>query len=315
MLDDTLFRTLVARAIKAPSSHNTQPWIFRRSGDAVQLLADRTRALPVNDPEDRELTISCGAALMGLRVAAAGDGVGTSVVVLPDRDDPDLLAEVRIGGSADPALSALAAAIDLRRTYRKRFAEAPVPEAALADLVAAAAAEAARLDPLGSEDTRQGVAALVAKGDAEQWHDMRWRRELAAWMHPRRSGDGLTLPWLARPVAQLVVRSFDLGGGVAAKDAELAEHSPVLALLGTGTDDATAWLAAGQALQRVLLVAAAAGLQASYLNQPIQVAHLRPLVAEVAQGAPHPQVLLRIGVPEEALEAAPRRPLDAVIEG
>jgi hypothetical protein len=30
-------------------------------------LADRTRALPVTDPEDRELTISCGCALFNLR--------------------------------------------------------------------------------------------------------------------------------------------------------------------------------------------------------------------------------------------------------
>ena len=40
----------------------------------VDLLADRTRALPVNDPEDRELTISCGCALFNLRVAAAAAG-------------------------------------------------------------------------------------------------------------------------------------------------------------------------------------------------------------------------------------------------
>ena len=36
--------------------------------ETVELLADRTRALPVNDPQDRELTISCGCALFNLRV-------------------------------------------------------------------------------------------------------------------------------------------------------------------------------------------------------------------------------------------------------
>jgi hypothetical protein len=33
------------------------------SDTAIDVLADRTRALPVNDPEDRELTISCGCAV------------------------------------------------------------------------------------------------------------------------------------------------------------------------------------------------------------------------------------------------------------
>jgi nitroreductase len=54
---------LVGDAVRAPSSHNTQPWRFRVDGDTVALYADRGRALPENDPDDRELVISCGAAL------------------------------------------------------------------------------------------------------------------------------------------------------------------------------------------------------------------------------------------------------------
>ena len=67
----TVDRRLLEAAVQAPSSHNTQPWLFRVEDGAVHLLADRTRALPVNDPDDRELTISCGCALLNLRVAAA----------------------------------------------------------------------------------------------------------------------------------------------------------------------------------------------------------------------------------------------------
>lgn len=54
---------LVRYAVRAPSSHNSQPWLFRVVGDTLELRADRGRRLPVVDPEDRELTISCGAAL------------------------------------------------------------------------------------------------------------------------------------------------------------------------------------------------------------------------------------------------------------
>ena len=53
----------VAEAIRAPSSHNTQPWLFRIAGDHLGVMADRSRALPVADPQDRELVISCGAAI------------------------------------------------------------------------------------------------------------------------------------------------------------------------------------------------------------------------------------------------------------
>jgi hypothetical protein len=71
-------------------------------------------------------------------------------------------------------------------------------------------------------------------------------------------------------------------------------------------------LVAGQALQRVLLVAHTHGLQASYLNQPIQVASLRPKLQELPEQVAFPQILLRLGFPEDEVHAAPRRPLDDV---
>ena len=82
------------RRVLAPSSHNTQPWWFRVGEDTVELFADRTRSLPVNDPFDRELTISCGAALTNLVVAARAGSLEPQVDVLPDPGEPDLLARV-----------------------------------------------------------------------------------------------------------------------------------------------------------------------------------------------------------------------------
>jgi len=308
------FLKAIEQAVLAPSSHNTQPWVFQPLDHGIRVLADRTRALPVNDPDDRELTISCGCALFNLRVAAAAEELGLALSELPDPAEEDLLAEVRVRGEPDRALAKLAPAIEKRRTYRKRFAARRVPGDVLAALCAAAEAEGAWLEILDDEARREAAAALVSRGDAVQWHDKRWRRELAAWLHPRRSGDGLALPWLAVPVARVVVRSFDIGRGVAAKDHELAEGSPVLAVLGTAGDEEIHWLRAGQALERVLLTAAARGLQGSYLNQPVQVMSLRPRLADLCRHSGSPQVLLRLGHPEEELPASPRRPVEEVTE-
>ena len=56
-------RFLLNYAVLAPSGHNTQPWLFKVSDDYVEIYADKTRALPVVDPGNRELIMSCGAAL------------------------------------------------------------------------------------------------------------------------------------------------------------------------------------------------------------------------------------------------------------
>lgn len=307
---------IIVAGMHAPSSHNTQPWVFRRTDDRVTLIADRRRALPVNDPDDRELTISCGCALMNLRVAAASQGRATRVATFSDDDDPDLMAHVALDSehAADDGLAALAPAIETRRTCRQRFGKDAVPAETTARLEAAARDEGASLTMFENPDARERVAALVSEGDKAQWANPSWRRELAAWMHPRRKGDGIVVPGLVAPVAQLVVRSFDMGNGQAAKDTELASESPVLALIGTRDDRRSDWLTAGQALERVLLTAAGAGLQASYLNQPIQVARLRPKLRDVAETSAQPQILLRLGFPTQDIPPAPRRPFEDIVE-
>jgi len=134
-------------------------------------------------------------------------------------------------------------------------------------------------------------------------------------MRPPSSGDGLAVPTLMAPVVRTVVTHFDLGPRTARRDHKLAATAPTLAVLGTDGDRTEDWLVAGEALQHVLLVAAAHGVQAGFLNQPCQVAVLRPSLGELCEAAGHPQAVLRLGHPAKPLTAEPRRPLDAVIEG
>ncbi|HKJ18186.1 MAG TPA: hypothetical protein VJ984_12600, partial [Xanthomonadales bacterium] len=309
-------KSLLSHAVLAPSSHNTQPWWFEISDGTVSLHADRTRALPANDPDDRELTISCGCALMNLRVAAAHEEIGVAFDITPDSGDDDLLAV----GSFDneqmlsPDDARLFKSIEGRQTYRRRFASGDIPTTVLDSLSTAASEEGSWLEVIESEEDRQKIAELVSEGDSIQWSNPSWRRELAAWLHPRRRGDGLTMPAFVAPVAQVVVRTFDMGNGVGAKDKQLAVESPVLAVLGTAGDNVADWLAVGQALQKVLLSAHSQGLQASYLNQPIQVASLRSKLQTLLSNQGFPQILLRLGFPEDEIAAAPRRRLGEVIK-
>jgi nitroreductase len=308
--------SLLNYAVLAPSSHNTQPWHFTITDNTISLYADRTRALPANDPDDRELTISCGCALMNLRVAAAHFGFNASCNITPDSADDDLFAVVSLSKTqtmtTDEAM--LFDSIELRRTYRKRFEANDVPEPVQRSLSITASEEGAWLDVIETESTRHKIATLVAEGDSIQWSNPSWRRELAAWLHPHRRGDGLTVPGVVAPIAQSVIRTFDMGNGVAAKDKQLADESPLIAVIGTDGDNVKDWLAAGQALQKVLLSAHSRGLQASFLNQPVQLAPLRAELQTLLGRNGYPQILLRLGFPTDEIKATPRRDIEQVID-
>ena len=87
---------LISMAARAPSVHNTQPWRFTVSPQAIDLYADTSRKLRA-DPLGREMLISCGAAVFGLRLAVRSLGYLPVVELLPEPARLRLLARVRPG--------------------------------------------------------------------------------------------------------------------------------------------------------------------------------------------------------------------------
>jgi len=311
---------LLRYAVLAPSSHNTQPWRVRADADELLVYADRTRALPVVDPDDRELEISCGAFLHHLRLAIGHHGYEDEVSTLPDGGEPDLLARVRLGPERRPGYDErlLFWAIAKRHTNRRPFAPKPVPNELVHELVEAAAAEGAWLAPVEG-DARREFASLVAEADRSQMHDPSFRRELAAWVHSNRdrSADGmprdaLAIPGLLTRTAPLSIRTFDLGKGAAAHDEKLIEASPLLVVLGTPGDTTRDRLAAGQALSHVLLRATRDEISASFLNQPIEAGDLRRAIARLVDRQGTPQIALRLGYGPETTPT-PRRPVREIL--
>lgn len=314
-------RFLLGYAILAPSGHNTQPWLFRLRGQAVEVRADRTRALPVVDPDDRALVISCGAALGTLRIAARHFGQRAASELMPDPEDEDLLARVSLEQGDPPSgeEDELFRAIPERHSNRQAFEDHGLPGELVERLVADAQDEGVWLGLIRGDD-RAAIAGLIADGDRIQMADKPFRRELASWIHPNRSqsrdgmrGYGFGFGELMSHAGPLVIRSVDLGKGQAAKDRELAQGSPLLGVFGTDSDDPADWLATGQALQRVLLRARAAGVWSSFLNQPIEVAELRPRLAElIGRPGVYPQLLVRLGYGPE-VKPEPRRAVEEIL--
>ena len=64
-------RRLEPQFFRAPSAHNTQPWLLEYRPDRVELRFDPARALPAGDPTRRDLLLSLGALAEAVLIAAS----------------------------------------------------------------------------------------------------------------------------------------------------------------------------------------------------------------------------------------------------
>ncbi|MFG2005979.1 hypothetical protein ACGFNU_43195 [Spirillospora sp. NPDC048911] len=88
----------VVAATMGPTIHDVHAWRFTVVPGLIEVRADQARFRPAHDPAGRGLHISCGAALVNLRLAAAQLGHDAVVRLLPDSERPTLLAAVRLAG-------------------------------------------------------------------------------------------------------------------------------------------------------------------------------------------------------------------------
>jgi hypothetical protein len=310
---------LIGVAGRAPSLHNTQPWHFTIIGDAIELRADTSRQLLV-DPDGREMIISCGAALYGLRLAVRSLGHLPEVELLPGPGVRRPLAQVRLGQAAPMTADErkMLAAVPHRHTHRGPFEADPLPTGLLARLRDDARAEGATLAEIEPGPGRDELYELIAATALRQDRDPRSRAATWWWSRDVTSParDGVSAhAFPAEPGCEpgrLPQRDFDLGRGLG-----LLPHGgptpPVTAVLFTPGDDREDWMRAGQALHRLLLHAASQWVFASLNSQPLEDAATRTLIRDRLGLPGAPQMLLALGVSRTA-RATARRPATDLIE-
>jgi nitroreductase len=322
---------VVAAATRAPSIHNTQPWRFTATAGRLEVFLDPERALPVLDPTGRQQVISCGSAIEFAVVALADLGHDAEVDLLPDGDDADHLATVRVTGSrqASDEDHALARAVQRRHTVRAPFQPRAVPGELVDRLQRVAGEYGTWVKPITRSEEEVATVFLISRAEEMEQGDPAYVSELQRWMRTDPTAeDGVPVEAVppddpqARP-SNWLIRDFVVGQRephvfLAAGDPDATPpevERPDVVLMGTEADDRYAWLLAGQALGRVLLLATAAGVAASPLTQALDWPSTRTRLQSRLSLVGHPQMLLRMGYPPETSSAviSGRRPVSDVL--
>jgi len=309
---------LARYATLAPSSHNTQCWKFSAAPDSITILPDFARRCPAVDPDDHHLFVSLGCAAENLIQAATAAGLRGQAAFDASRESVPILLE-----SAPAIGSPLLKAIPDRQCTRGEFDGRSLSTAELRLLESAASTEQVSVLVLTDSGVLEQVLEYVIAGNTAQIADPAFVAELKAWIRfseaaAVRSGDGLyaassgnpTMPtWLGR-------RMFDVFFTAESENDKYARQirsSAGVAVFVANTADKANWVEVGRSYQRFALQATALGIRNAMLNQPVEVAHLRPQFADLLGiGAQRPDLIVRFGRGPK-LPVSLRRPVQAVM--
>jgi len=301
--------------IRAPSMHNTQPWLFRLNDGAIEIAADPGRRLAVADRAGWAARLACGAATYNARLALAAAGRPAEVELFPDHDDPDVIARLIAGQERPPtyAEQELHAAIPRRHSNRAPFRAVPVPPDVRARLIAAARGEAAWLDLLVGMTALTAFSEIAHSADRVLRRDARYQAEMAGWTHADTAPDGVPAGAgapIGEPQDLLPQRMFSDQHRAPGRD---YEPEPLIGILGVPADRPLDQVVAGQAMQKVLLSATAAGLDTSLISQPIEVPAARDQLRRSLGRNGYPQITIRFGYGTPG-RPTPRRAVTQVVQ-
>ena len=317
---ETDYRALVRDASLAASSHNTQPWKFTTDGERIVILPDFTRRCPVVDPDDHHLFVSLGCAAENLLVGAEARGLHGHLVV--DESLGGATVAIALDKATD-CRSPLSAAITSRQCTRAEYDGQPVPTRELTRLAEAGTGRGGGVLLLTDKARMEKIAEYVAQGNVAQLGDRRFTNELTAWIRfnrheAMRTRDGLFArstgnPEVPRWFGKAFMRIAVSAQRQNAKDIAHIRSSAGIAVFFSERDDKAHWIDAGRRYERFALQATVLGVRNAFVNQPVEVAALRPQLASwLGLGHRRPDLVIRFGYGPE-MPRSLRRPVDEIL--
>lgn len=327
----------VGAAVLAANPHNTQPWLFHATDDAIDVSVDSSRSIGSVDPYRREQHVGLGCALENLTLGCQARGLQPTVTLLPDGPAGSRVAHVALTSSATAARSALYDAIGRRHTDRGPYDARPVPAETLRSLVDAADLPGVQVSWITDASPRAELGRVLVDAAAAVIADGQQSRDGFAWFRADNDAvqthrDGLTLDAqglspLVLAVGKLLPASSRTAGDTFWVNQTRMVHTRTAAAYGVITaadpDDRAAQLTAGRLLQRIHLTATAHEISLQHMNQITEridaeraartTATFWARFARLLPPGQQPIVTFRVGYPHRTARPSPRRPVSAVL--
>jgi hypothetical protein len=322
-------KELVRYATLAPSGHNTQCWKFQVSENTVTVWPDLERATPVVDPDDHHVYVSLGCAVENLAIAGLAHGLQAQV----DSTNPAANGIKVTFRPCTPQVTSLYESIPNRQVTRVEYNGEKLSDDELQQLQKTALDGTSGVTLLFLTDNESIKTAqdYIVRANSKQMQDASFRNELKDWVRFGDSdclnkGDGLMGPAMGSPSMPRIMGStlprlvgskiFDWTVTAESENRKIEKQiasSAGLAVIVSQVDDAEHWVEAGRVYERFALAATSLGIKNAFLNQPVEVAEVRPEFARAFGLEGRPDLIVRFGKGGTGLPHSLRRPVEDVI--
>jgi len=309
MFTEEQFLRLIKYAAKAPSSHNSQPWAFKKTSDSIIIRPDFSRQLPIVDPDNHALYISLGCALENLLIASRQFGYDSRPEISNGKNGVVLTVKLgEVNGARKPELFMF---IYNRQVTKTAYASAPLSDLVLSELQSLPMDAGVQLRMIKKGPESESLLPLVLEASTLQFKNNAFVDELVHWIRfnekeSMKSGDGISNASMGFPSTGRFLGSFIMKNLVNAKSEasrwqKLMSASGAFALFSVEENTPENWINLGRSFQRFGLETTSLGLKHAHMNMPLEEISVRRKVLETfSLGNQHPLLLIRLGYAKPA---------------
>lgn len=332
-------------AILAPSTHNSQPWLFKikpgsnssivatgdigKAGrgllpgkpDSIEIYSDPVVQIKEADPKGRDLYISLGCAIENMAIAAKYLGIFKNLVYRIG-EAPTLIAEIFLEdkGTKNESYQRIFEVIPKRVNARGLFTPVTIPPGTFQNLTTISKEYGDGKLTLhfitDKEDTKK-IAELTAEGLKIAYKSPSFRKEMSQWIHNSltRKKDGipgysLKMPFLISFIFPYLVRMFDIGKKLASLNYISLSSAPTIAIITSKDETREEWLETGRLAERLMLEVQSRGLQTSIFVASLEVGDLYKEVQKILGTTDIPNFLCAIGKIKGNFRTTPRHSVE-----
>lgn len=318
---DYLF--MIEQATKAPSGHNTQPWLFRICEDSIEIHPDNRKTLHVIDRNRREMFVSLGCATENLCIAAGSIGYASKVHVSEKG-----IISIELHSVDNQKKPLLSGQITRRQTNRSIYNGKQIPEKVIRELLTLEKEEYIGIYCWQKQSIEfNKIRDYVLVGNKIQMSDSCFKNELKSWMRFNKRDEQQTLnglsyavfgaPNLPRWLSRLIMGACLTPRMQNKSDEKKVNSSSHVVLFTVENDSIPEWIQLGRTLEHFLLKTTEAGIATAFINQPCELKVLAEqmqceVIHQTGKEKRIPVVLLRMGY-AKAMPYSPRKERNEVI--